>query len=185
MVDTSRTVSDLTTNLFQDSQAAGSITPQDLRDLIETCQVKQGSMYVSSAAETTISVAGTFVEGTAGTWTLSTTPTANEFDENTDGRLRYTGTPTINCFFSASASISSAVTSKKVGIALHKNGTLITGTKIFGYTPTTTSASVNLVTFGFGAMATNDYISVFVTNSDSTDNVTLNYAQVMGMGLVT
>jgi len=38
MTDTSRTVSDLVTNLFQDSQAAGSITPQDLRDLIETCQ---------------------------------------------------------------------------------------------------------------------------------------------------
>ena len=99
MTDTSRTVSNLVTNLFQDGQAAGSITPQDLRDFIETTQGKQGSMYVSSPGSTTISVAGTYVEGTAGTWTLSTAPTANEFDENTDGRLRYTGTPTINCLF--------------------------------------------------------------------------------------
>ena len=99
MTDTSRTVSDLVTNLFQDSQAAGSITPQDLRDFIETTQTKQGSMYISTPGGTTIAGAGTYVEGTAGTWTLSTAPTANEFDENTDGRLRYTGTPTINCMF--------------------------------------------------------------------------------------
>ena len=96
MTDTSRTVSDLVTNLFQDSQAAGSITPQDLRDFIETCQTKQGSMYISSAGSTTIAGAGTYVEGVAGTWTLSTAPTANEFDENTDGRLRYTVTPSVN-----------------------------------------------------------------------------------------
>tara|TARA_R100000781_G_scaffold370_2_gene577 strand:+ start:226 stop:462 length:237 start_codon:yes stop_codon:yes gene_type:complete len=55
MTDTSRTVSALVTNLFQDGQAAGSITPQDLRDLVETCQVKHGSIYLSTAGSTTIS----------------------------------------------------------------------------------------------------------------------------------
>lgn len=34
MVDTIRSPSDLTTNLFQDGQPAGSITPNDARDLI-------------------------------------------------------------------------------------------------------------------------------------------------------
>jgi len=34
-------------------------------------------------------------------------------------------------------------------------------------------------------MNTNDYISVFVTNMDSTDNLTIRNAQVMGMSLVT
>jgi len=34
MVDTIRTPTDLVTNLFQDNQAAGSITPQDARDFI-------------------------------------------------------------------------------------------------------------------------------------------------------
>jgi len=187
MVDTSRTVSDLATNLFQDGQAAGSITPQDLRDFIETCQTKQGSIYVSSPASTTISVAGTYVEGTAGTWTLSTAPAANEFDENTDGRLRYTGTPTINCLFLASASleIDTSIVNKEFGLAIHKNGTLITGTKIVGFSPATTVNSVNLVTFGYASMATNDYVSIFVANIDSTDNLTIRTAQVMGMGLVT
>ena len=54
MADTSRTVADMASNLFQDSQAAGSITPQDLRDFLETCQTKQGSIYVSTASATTI-----------------------------------------------------------------------------------------------------------------------------------
>ena len=187
MTDTSRTVSDLVTNLFQDSQAAGSITPQDVRDLIETCQTKQGSMYISSAASTTIAGAGTYVEGVAGTWTLSTAPTANEFDENTDGRLRYTGTPTINCLFLASASleIDTSAVDKEFGLAIHKNGTLITGTKVVGFSPATTVNSVDLVTFGYASMATNDYVSIFVANIDSTDNLTVRNAQVMGMGLVT
>jgi hypothetical protein len=38
---------------------------------------------------------------------------------------------------------------------------------------------------GFASMATNDYISLFVANIDSTDNLTLRKAQLMGMSLVT
>ena len=58
MVDTSRTVADMTTNLFQNGQAAGSITPQDLRDFVETTQVKQASSYVSSTSSTIKASAG-------------------------------------------------------------------------------------------------------------------------------
>lgn len=186
MTDTSRTVADLTTNLFQNGQAAGSITPQDLRDFIETCQTKQGSIYVSTPVSTSIAVAGTYVEG-AGTYTLSTSPTANEFDMSVNGRLRYIGTPTVNCMFTASASleINTAIINKEFGIAIHKNGTLITGTKMLGFSPATTVNSVNIHTMGYASMATNDYISVFVTNMDSTDNLTIRNAQVMGMSLVT
>jgi hypothetical protein len=186
MVDTSRTVTDLATNLFQDGQSAGAITPQDLRDFIETCQTKQGSMYVSTPASTSIAVAGTYVEG-AGTYTLSTSPASNEFDMNTNARLRYTGTPTVNCMFTASVSleINTAIINKEFAVALHKNGALITGTKIVGFSPATTVNSVNLHTMGYASMATNDYISVFVANIDSTDNLTIRNAQVMGMSLVT
>lgn len=186
MADTSRTVSDLVTNLFQDGQAAGSITPQDVRDLIETCQVKQGSIYVSTPASTTISGAGTFYEG-AGTFTLSTAPTANEFDMNTNARLRYTGTPTINCTFvcSASLEIDTAAVDKEFALAIHKNGTVITGSEIYAFSPATTVNSVNITTFAFASMATNDYVSVFVSNIDSTDNLTIRRCQLMGWGMVT
>ena len=86
MADTSRTVTDMASNLFQDSQAAGSITPQDLRDFLETCQVKQGSIYISTAGATTIaaqanvtpsSLTNMVAVETGGTFTLSTAPTAN------------------------------------------------------------------------------------------------------------
>jgi len=186
MVDTSRTVADMTTNLFQNGQAAGSITPQDLRDFVETTQVKQGSIYVSSPSSTSIASAGVYVEG-AGTYTLSTSPVSNEFDMNTNARLRYTGTPTVNCMFTATASleIDTSAVNKEFAIALHKNGSVITGTTIVGFSPATTVNSVNLTTMGFASMATNDYISLFVANIDSTDNLTLRKAQLMGMSLVT
>ncbi len=186
MVDTSRTVSDLTTNLFQDGQAAGSITPQDLRDFVETTQVKQGSIYISSATATTIASTGVYVEA-AGTWTLSTSPTANEFDMNTNGRLRYTGTPTVNCMFMVTTSMqmASGTTSKECGLQLHKNGTLITGSTITRLSPATNNKPGNVTTVALASMSTNDYISIFVANIDGTENITVDNANLVGYSLVT
>lgn len=196
MADTSRTVSDLVTNLFQDSQAAGSITPQDMRDFIETTQNKQGSMYISTAASTTISAQATnsptvitnMVDvATAATWTLGTGVTANEFDMNTDGQLRYTGTPTINVYFSAECSleIDTAVVDKELCMAVTKNGAVIVGAKQLGFCPATTVNSVPLSTSGIVSMATNDYLSMFIGNIDSTDNITARMGQITAFGLVT
>lgn len=42
MVDTARTETDLLENLFQDGQAPGSITPQDVRDLIVSVKYMNG-----------------------------------------------------------------------------------------------------------------------------------------------
>jgi len=196
VVDTSRTVCDLVTNLFQDSQAAGSITPQDLRDFIETCQVKQGSIYLSTASSTTISgqanvtpssLTNMVAVETAGTFTLSTAPTANEFDMNTDGQLRYTGTPTANVFFTASVmiEIDTAIVDKEVVMAVTKGGTIVTGAKIGGFSPATTVNSVPMSVSGFASMATNDYLNIFIGNVDSTDNLTCRMAQLTAHSLVT
>lgn len=196
MADTSRTVSDLTTNLFQDGQAAGSISPQDLRDFVETCQNKQGSMYISTAASTTISGQATnspanitnMVDvATAATWTLGTGVTANEFDMNTDGQLRYTGTPTINVYFSGfvAIEIDTAVVDKEVCMAITKNGAVITGAKNLGFTPATTVNSVPISVSGIVSMATNDYLGMFIGNIDSTDDITARMGQITAFGLVT
>jgi hypothetical protein len=196
MVDTSRTVSDLTSNLFQDSQAAGSITPQDVRDLVESTQGKQGSIYISTAAATTIagqanvtasSLTNMVAIETAATFTLSTSPTANEFDMNTDGQLRYTGTPTINVFFVASfgLEIVSSGTSKEFVMAVTKGGTIITGAKMVGFSPATTVNSVPISVSGFASMATNDYLNVFIGNVDDTNNITARMGQLTAFGLMT
>ena len=196
MADTSRTVSDMASNLFQDSQAAGAITPQDLRDFVETCQTKQGSIYVSTAGATTIagqanvtpnSLTNMVAVETAATFTLSTAPTANEFDMNTDGQLRYTGTPTTNVFFTASVMleiVTSGVDLELV-MAVTKGGTIVTGAKTGGFCPRVTTNSVPMSVSGFTSMATNDYINIFVGNVDSTVNVVARMAQLTAFSLVT
>tara|TARA_B110000285_G_scaffold42990_1_gene47748 strand:- start:4 stop:594 length:591 start_codon:yes stop_codon:yes gene_type:complete len=196
MADTSRTVSDMASNLFQDSQAAGSITPQDLRDFLETCQTKQGSIYISTAGATTIagqanvtanSLTNMVAVETGGTFTLSVAPTANEFDMNTDGQLRYTGTPTTNVFFTASVMlelVTSGVDLELV-MAVTKGGTLVTGAKTGGFGPRVTTNSVPMSVSGFTSMATNDYLNIFVGNVDSTGNVVARMAQLTAFSLVT
>jgi len=196
MADTSRTVSDMASNLFQDSQAAGSITPQDLRDFLETCQTKQGSIHISTAGATTIagaanvspsSLTNMVAVETGGTFTLSTAPTANEFDMNTDGQLRYTGTPTTNVFFTASVMleiVTSGVDLELV-MAVTKGGTIVTGAKTGGFCPRVTTNSVPMSVSGFTSMATNDYLNIFVGNVDSTVNVVARMAQLTAFSLVT
>ena len=196
MADTSRTVSDMASNLFQDSQAAGSITPQDLRDFLETCQTKQGSIYISTAGATTIagqanvtanSLTNMVAVETGGTFTLSVAPTANEFDMNTDGQLRYTGTPTTNVFFTASVMlelVTSGVDLELV-MAVTKGGTIVTGAKTGGFGPRVTTNSVPMSVSGFTSMATNDYLNIFVGNVDSTVNVVARMAQLTAFSLVT
>jgi hypothetical protein len=196
MADTSRTVADMASNLFQDSQAAGSITPQDLRDFLETCQTKQGSIYISTAGATTIagqanvtanSLTNMVAVETGGTFTLSVAPTANEFDMNTDGQLRYTGTPTTNVFFTASVMlelVTSGVDLELV-MAVTKGGTIVTGAKTGGFGPRVTTNSVPMSVSGFTSMATNDYLNIFVGNVDSTVNVVARMAQLTAFSLVT
>jgi len=196
MADTSRTVTDMASNLFQDSQAAGSITPQDLRDFLETCQTKQGSIYVSTAGATTIaaqanvtpsSLTNMVAVETGGTFTLSTAPTANEFDMNTDGQLRYTGTPTTNVFFTASVmlEIVTAVVDQELVFAVTKGGTIVTGAKTGGFCPRVTTNSVPMSVSGFTSMATNDYLNLWVGNVDGTGNVVARMAQLTAHSLVT
>jgi hypothetical protein len=196
MADTSRTVADMASNLFQDSQAAGSITPQDLRDFLETCQTKQGSIYISTAGATTIAAQANVTSNsltnmvaveTGGTFTLSVAPTANEFDMNTDGQLRYTGTPTTNVFFTASVmlEIVTAGVDLELVMAVTKGGTLVTGAKTGGFCPRVTTNSVPMSVSGFTSMATNDYLNIFVGNVDSTVNVVARMAQLTAFSLVT
>eukprot|EP00916_Digyalum_oweni_P011075 GHVL01018409.1.p2 GENE.GHVL01018409.1~~GHVL01018409.1.p2 ORF type:complete len:197 (+),score=28.66 GHVL01018409.1:432-1022(+) len=196
MADTSRTVTDMASNLFQDSQAAGSITPQDLRDFLETCQTKQGSIYISTAGATTIagqanvtanSLTNMVAVETGGTFTLSTAPTANEFDMNTDGQLRYTGTPTTNVFFTASVmlEIVTSAVSKETVMAVTKNGTIVTGAKTGGMSPSVTVNSTPMSIAGYASMATNDYLNLWVGNVDSTDNLVARMAQLTAHSLVT
>ena len=86
---------------------------------------------------------------------------------------------------SVSLEIDTAVIDKELALQLHKNGTIITGSTVYGFSPATTVNSVNLTTFAYASMATNDYVSIFVANIDSTDNFTIRKGNLFGHSLVT
>lgn len=84
MADTPRTKAALAT-LFADN-VAGDISPQDLRDFLESMSLPFGEMYVSTPSATTIT--GASFQKLNGTTTLGQ---ANLFDMPASNRLRYTG----------------------------------------------------------------------------------------------
>ena len=60
MVDTQRSLSAIQT-LFADN-TAGAISPQDLRDAVETLRMGHGEIYVSSTAATSFTDTTSYVD---------------------------------------------------------------------------------------------------------------------------
>ena len=89
MVDTPQTSNNLLTTVFQDGQADGSITANDIRDLIVSLKASHGTVkLISNATVTTITVSGTYYPVT-GTFVAGGSP--SDITEGTDGKLTYTG----------------------------------------------------------------------------------------------
>jgi len=184
VADTRRTVSTLTGTTFVDGQAAGSITPQDMRDFIVTTKNAQGSSYVSVAAANTITTQSV-LEASVGTWALETSPTAYLFSTGgtADERLIYGGTNTTKVLIQAIACIGSATGSETVSIGIGKNGTLISNTEVHTATHVIT-VPTNIATSTIVEMATNDYLQLFVGNESSAGNITVEYGRLIATGLV-
>lgn len=180
MADTQRSVSDLLTTLFQDGQSAGSVTLQDVRDMIVSLQDARGAVTLeANATETAIAVTSTPV-ACGGTFTVGGSP--NFMTETTGGRLTYTGTPTRYFRITCAASMTAAANNQLVGILLAKNGTPInTGcSRQIG-----TGADVGAAaTVAYTSLATNDYVELYVVNKTSTANVTITDAAINAEGSV-
>ncbi len=179
MVDTARSQNDLLTNLFADSQPAGSITPQDMRDLIVSLSPPYGAYYFTATAATTIAVAGTFVKA-LGTTVLTN---AREFTMPSNNRLTYTGVPDRHMHLVLSASFISAGTNDNLSIALARNGAVITHTEMTRFV-STGSDQGSTASHGDVVLSTNDYIELFVTNEDAAVDVTVQQAYVFAMGMI-
>lgn len=63
MADTVRTVTALLTTLFQNGQAADSITPQDMRDLIVSLAIQNGDFSDLPTDPTGLAVGRIWVNG--------------------------------------------------------------------------------------------------------------------------
>jgi len=186
MADTQRTLTDLLTNLFQDGQADGSITEQDMRDLIVSLVNPYMGFYISTSAVTTISASGTYYKA-AGTTTE--TNSSSDMDDNggTNNRIRYTGLTTRHFHIVAQASVTLATgTNQDVGIQVWKyddsagSGSLLAHSEARNYVPH--SEAVQITTHADTMLDTNDYIEIHVANHTDTNNVELNYGYMFAMG---
>ena len=165
MADTARTKSALAALLADNT--TGQISPQDIRDFLETMQPAYGSCYVTASAATTIAVAGTYYKA-AGT---TTQIDVNRFT-HANNRLTYTGTPTVRARAIAMLSVLTAGTNDVLGFKIAKNGTPIAASEIRRFVGTGTDVGAVALAVDVD-LATNDYLEIWVTNEDATATVTL------------
>ncbi len=170
MADTKRTSTDLLTNLFQDGQAAASITPADVRDLIVSMISPFGSLAMTTPAATTITVPGTYYKA-AGTTTISTT-TESVTDGSVNNRLVYTGTPDRHFQVVVALSMTCASSNQVLGMKIAKNGTVIDESIIRRKVGTGSDVGAAALIADV-SLSTNDYVELFVTNETTTGAVTI------------
>ena len=170
MVDTVRTQNDLLTNLFQDNQINGSITPQDMRDLIISLTPSSATGKFDTPAATPITIAGIFYSPTSGTSSI-VNGTA-DIDMPQAGRIRYIGVADRHFMLSVSITATVAGNNQDIRFQLTKNGTALPET-IVARTWGTGADGGNLAMNTSTILATNDYIELQVSNDTSTSTVTI------------
>lgn len=158
MADTIRTISTLLTSLFQDGQAAGAITPQDMRDLIVSLSGINGGMRVVNNSGGTAQVIGTSYSK-VNQWTekLETNVTV-DIATNERITIDYAGTYLICLGLSFSGTGS---TEFEIEVQDNGGGTLLGGLEInrkLGSAGDVGSASVQDVV----TLSASDYLELYV-----------------------
>lgn len=170
MADTQRTKTDLIDNIFPDGQANGSITAQDMRDLIESVTPSIGSMYFSTPSATTISVATTEYKA-AGTTTLES-GSGHRFSMPVDNRLIYTGTATNDCLINVSFSATVDGNNQDLRFMIYQNGAKDAGSEVSRTWGTGTDVGSASISF-YKHMDTNDYVELYIANDTGTNDITI------------
>lgn len=186
MVDTVRSGSDLLTTLFQDGQAAGAITPQDMRDLIVSVKPPWGRISMTSlpnVSATTISNTTDYY-AVAGTTALSAMYL--NFDQPGSGQLRYTGTVERHMHIACSISYKAASNNQSVLFqimhydASGATASAVTSSRINDLIGTSTESTALHADV---MMDTNDYLYLAVRNSTGANNITVEYFYLFAMGM--
>lgn len=180
MPDTKRLSSDLITNLFQDGQAAGSITPQDMRDFIVSLLTPYGGFEMEDNATTTSLT-------TQNTWykVAGATDVTNvrDMDASTiDNRIINDGLISTHFHIVATASFICSANNQEIEFAIAKNGTPVAPKQS---RKAGVGADVGAVApHADVALTTSDYVEVYARNATSagaTITVTDLYMFAMGM----
>lgn len=182
MVDTVRSSSDLLTNLFPDGQAAGSITAQDIRDLIVSLTQSNCSVAMATPAATTIAVAGTYVKA-AGATTFSADTTDFDDDSGVDNRVNYIGTPARHVELAISLSMTCASSNQVIGFKIAKNGVVIDESVVRRKQGTSSDVGA-IALIAHVDLVQNDYLEVWCTNETSTGAVTVQNMFIKASGFL-
>jgi len=185
MADTRRSKDDFVnaaTGLFKNN-VAKDISPQDLRDFVESQHPPYGSMYWSTAIETSISTVDTWTKAAGTTSSVS----LRHFDMPASNRLRYTGTPSIHVHGVVSLSTNTASANKTLRTgAYHYDDSGASGSVLTHSVLERRHASndIGAIAIHFDAMLeTNDYIELHVKNITDSTNMTVDYGYMFMLGM--
>ena len=173
--------SDLLGTVFADGQANGSITAEDMRDLIVSLMPAHGSASLASnATATTISVATTYY-AISGTFVVGGSP-ASVTESAAGGKMTYTGTIDRHFHIVANMDMTCASNSQILAFQWHLNGSPIScgvNRKVG------TGADVGAASVHADAMLSeNDELELRVTNLTSTASVTVQNCYVFVLGML-
>jgi hypothetical protein len=169
MVDTERTLAELLV-IFEDGQGAGSISEQDVRDLIVSLVPAYGSMYVSTAIETAVAAQNTPLKA------LGTTTAGDALHHFTHAanRLTYTGTPDRDFTITVALSLTAAQNNQVLAFHIAKNGAVIAASEIQRKAATGADIGAASVMVEID-LSTNDYVELWVENKSADTNLTIEF----------
>lgn len=180
MADTSRSKSTLAT-LFADN-TAGDISPQDLRDFLESMHRPMGSLYVSTPAAVSVTV-NEWIKANGTTTSVS----LRAFTMPANNRLQYTGTPSTHVHGVMTFSMSMSGVNDQLQVAAYHyddsaaSGSILAHSIITRYV---TGSDVGTGALHFDVtLDTNDYIECHVRNLDASTDITLDNLYMFMMGM--
>lgn len=155
------------------------ISPADLRDAIETLRNGHGEISVTSPGATTVAAVDTWYAA-AGTFAL-TSPNHNWTLEN-GNQLTYGGNSKRLCHIAMSFSMTCASSSQVLGVAVGKNGSVITPSIIRRKIGTGSDVGA-AAAHAFIEVEAGDYLQALVLNETSAANITLETCNLFVMDM--
>lgn len=177
MADTQRSKSALATLLADN--VTGDISPQDIRDFLETMHPSFASCYISTPAATSITDSTNYFKVAGTTTDISLHRFSGKTALSVDNRLRYDGTPNVHVHGACTIAFSIASGTNKVleFDIYHYDASAASGAVLASSVVTlnASSTATQSTALHFDLMiSTNDYIELHVKNTTDTTNVTVN-----------
>lgn len=175
MAETQRTLADLISRLADN--ATGDVSPEDVRDIVETIRPRFGGLFITSAAPTLPSGVGVMTKASGTT----TATNLHGFTMPASNRLQYNGTVAVHGHIALSVSmLSPSANNQYVRIGIAKNGVVeassILERKIANAADVGATALHTDVVMNPG-----DYLEIFLANDTSTNTIQLAYGYLFCM----